>query len=347
MNETLNLIRPDLRDLCAYVPAAPDRDMLRLHANESPYDSGAALNRYPEPQPGKLIQRLATMYNVAAANVLPTRGSDDGIDLLVRCFCRAGQDSILICPPTFGMYEVAARLQNAGVYKVPLDNQFAINLPAVVDACTDTTRLVFICSPNNPTGSLASLETIAKLCNRLARTALVVVDEAYIEFANADSCTTLIDEYPNLVVLRTLSKAHALAGARCGALIANAKLIDAVRPAMPPYALSSLTVEAALAALTGSKLQAMRQYVATIRATREQLRGELERLAIVRRTWPSEGNFLLAEVQDSDRVLDACRRQQILIRDMGSQTGLAQHVRITVGTTEQNQRLLQTLRSLI
>lgn len=348
MSETLSLVRPDLRDMQAYASAASDRDMLRLHANESPYDSGKSLNRYPEPQPDKLIKRLATLYAVDPANVLATRGSDDAIDILLRCFCRAGLDSILVCPPTFGMYAIAARLQNASLIEVPLDkNQdFAIDASAVAEACTATTRLVFLCSPNNPTGNLVPSATVAKLCAALAATTLVVVDEAYIEFAGAESCVGLIDQLPNLVVLRTLSKAHALAGARCGALIAAAELVEAIRPAMPPYALPTLTIDAALGALAPDKLQQTLQHIAMIRDARQQLKRDLDRLPIVRKTWPSEGNFILTEVMNSGAVLNVCRERGILIRDMGAQAGLDQHIRITVGTAEQNQRLLKTLESL-
>ena len=349
MNETLlRLVRPELRGLVPYAAASAERELIRLHANEAPAANGRGmLNRYPEPQPRELIGRLSALYDVNAENILATRGSDDAIDLLVRCFCRAGQDKVAICPPAFGMYEIAARLQNAGVVRVPLvTDRFALDVAAIESACKDDVRIVFLCSPNNPTGNVIAAADIQRLCRSLRESALVVVDEAYIEFAARPSVTTLLDDFPNLVVLRTLSKAYALAGARVGALIAHRDLLALVRPAMPPYPLPTPAVDAAIAALEENNLRIARDRIADTCALREPLRLQLEGLRIVRRTWPSEGNFILAEVRDSSDAVAACRSGGVLIRDMSAQPGLANHVRITVGTVSQNRLLRAALEGL-
>lgn len=344
MNEALlKLVRPDLRGLAPYAAASSERELIRLHANEAPAANGPGmLNRYPDPQPRELIERLSALYDVSPANILATRGSDDAIDLLVRCFCRAGRDNIVVCPPAFGMYEISARLQGAGIVKVPLATErFTLDVAGIEAACDGDVRIVFLCSPNNPTGNLVDTADVQRLCASLRDQALVVVDEAYIEFSRTPGVKASLDEFPNLVVLRTLSKAYALAGVRLGALMANRDLLALVRPAMPPYPLSTPAVSAAIAALQEDRLQVTRRRIAETCRQREWLRVQLEALAVVRRVWPSEGNFLLAEVDDAHAAIDACRSGGILIRDMSAQPGLGNHVRITIGTAAQN-RLLRT-----
>ena len=216
MIKILELARPDILALQPYQHAAWEPSLERLHANEMPWratddPTHAGLNRYPEPQPVELIDHLAQLYQVAPENVLAGRGSDEGIDLLVRAFCRAERDSILICPPTFGMYKVSARIQGANVIEVPLiqTQDFRFDIDSVVRSCREGVKLVFVCSPNNPTGDLVSREMIERLCRELPDRALIVVDEAYIEFAGVRSVCDLLPQYSNLVVLRTLSKAYA------------------------------------------------------------------------------------------------------------------------------------------
>src|SRR6185437_6976687 len=211
-----------------YQHASWEPGLERLHANELPWrplddDSRAGLNRYPEPQPRALIDRLAELYAVAPASLLVGRGSDEAIDLLTRAFCRAGSDAVLVCPPTFGMYSVCARIQGAEVLQTPLTaaDGFALDEHAVLERCAPAVKLVFLCSPNNPTGNLLDEGAILRIARRLAGRALLVVDEAYIEFADRSSLARLVAEVPNLAILRTLSKAYGLAGARCGALIAD------------------------------------------------------------------------------------------------------------------------------
>ena len=217
-----DLIREDLRDFQAYSSARKEANVaaINLNANESPWETG--LNRYPDQQPAKLVARLAEYFSLKAAEILVTRGSDEGIDCLLRLFCRYQKDSIIVCPPTFGMYAVSAKLQGAAIIQVPLRcEDFSIDTNAIVAQWQNTTRLVFICSPNNPTGSVVPLADIAVLCEQLSGKAMVVVDEAYIDFGSQESCTSLIKRFDNLVVLRTFSKAFGLAAARVGVLLSQ------------------------------------------------------------------------------------------------------------------------------
>ena len=219
----LNLARPDILELQPYRHAAWDPSLERMHANEMPWrasgdNSIAGLNRYPEPQPHALVERMAQLYGVPARLLLVGRGSDEAIDLLVRAFCRAGQDNVVITPPTFGFYKVAARIQGAGVLEVPLLRYgFALDTGQVIAAGLRA-KIVFLCSPNNPTGNLLDEVAMLRVCTELAGKALVVVDEAYVEFCDRASLTARLADFPNLVILRTLSKAYALAGARLGHL---------------------------------------------------------------------------------------------------------------------------------
>lgn len=354
MSGVTHLLRPELRDFAAYHAASPRRGVVRLHANEASWradwdDTVDGLNRYPEPHTAALVQALAALYGVAPAAVLPTRGSDDAIDLLVRAFCRAGQDSVLVCPPTFGMYAVAARLQGAAVVEVPLRRDFGVDLQAVLAAARAAERgpvkLVFVCSPNNPTGSRVPASAVAALCRGLDGHCVVVVDEAYVEFSGDEGCASLLEGRPNLVLLRTLSKAWGLAGARIGALLADPQLVAILRALAPPYPLPSLATEAALRRLRPAEIAAARRRTVALVARRERLGAALRALPTVRRVWPSAGNFLLARFADAAAALAACETAGVLVRDFSRQPGLAGCLRITVGTAAENRKLLKALGS--
>jgi histidinol-phosphate aminotransferase/imidazoleglycerol-phosphate dehydratase/histidinol-phosphatase len=348
MSPILELARPDILSLQAYQHAAWEPSLERMHANEMPWRASgdtsiAGLNRYPEPQPAELIAHLARLYDVAPDNVLAGRGSDEGIDLLVRAFCRAGQDSVLICPPTFGMYKVSARIQGAGVVEVPLlkERSFALDTQSVLDAWRSGVKLLFLCTPNNPTGNLLDRTAIESLCEQLRDRAIVVVDEAYIEFAGTASLVDRLERYPNLVILRTLSKAYALAGARCGALLAHADIVSLLARVITPYALPTQTIEGVLKFTDGPHRAESQRRIETIRAERARLSEQLSRLPAIRRVWPSDSNFILIDCVDADRVLRAAAQVGLIIRDPRSQPGLGSSLRISVGTSEQNDRLLQ------
>lgn len=348
MNDVLSLARPEIRVLKPYVHAAWDPAFTRLHANENPWadeaDAGAlGLNRYPESQPKALIGALAAHYCVQPEQVLASRGSDEGIDLLVRAFCRAGCDRVMVCQPTFAMYGHAAAVHGADVVEVPLDGNFGLDSDALLGEWSPGVKIVFLCSPNNPTGNRLDTAAIERVLAGLSGRALVVLDEAYIELAGAESGLSLQSRYPGLVILRTLSKAHGLAGARCGVVLAVPAIIGLLARIIPPYALPAPTIAAALAALAPERLARTRDRVRSLLVQRERMRAALATLPIVRRIWPSDANFLLVEFDDAARAFAAASRSGLMLRDFSSQPRLAGCLRITVGSPEENDRLIASL----
>jgi histidinol-phosphate aminotransferase len=302
------------------------------------------LNRYPEPQPPQLVQGLARLYGVRPEQVLVGRGSDEAIDLLLRVFCRAGLDNVIVCPPTFGMYGVAARIQGAEVRAVPLlaAAGFALDEAAVLARVDANTKLVFVCSPNNPTANALPPAQLLRIAAALAPRALLVVDEAYIDFASVPSLCAQLDAVPNLAILKTLSKAHGLAGARVGALLAAPAIIALARKVIPPYAITELTVEAVTPLLQPAAIAATRARVAQVLAERTRLAEGLARSPWISRVWPSDANFLLVDCRDADAVLARVRGAGLIIRDV-RQPALPDSLRISVGTSAQNTRLLEAL----
>jgi len=348
VNEILSLARPDIVALKAYSHASWDPAFERLHANELPWRAEtdrtlAGLNRYPEPHPHVLAERLAALYGVDVRQLLPGRGSDESIDLVVRGFCRAGIDNVILCPPTFGMYAVAARIQGAAVREVPLlrERGYALDTDGILAACDTQTKIVFLCSPNNPTGNAMEPAAIETLLAALAGRALVVVDEAYVEFSRAPSLTAALDRYPHLVVLRTLSKAFGLAGARVGSLIAHPAIVGLLSKVIPPYSIPQLSIEAVLATLAPPQVIIQRERVAQVRAERERVRAALAATPQVLRIWPSVANFLLVDCANPESALAAARAAKLLIRDMRAVAPEA--LRISIGTPEQNDRLIRSL----
>lgn len=347
--DPLQLARPDILALKPYSHASWNPSLERLHANELPWRAHAdrsltGLNRYPEPQPAALVQGLAALYGVQPQQLLVGRGSDEGIDLLTRAFCRAGHDAVLICPPTFGMYAVAARIQGAGVIEVPLlaAHGFALDPDAVIAQLAGV-KLVYLCTPNNPTGNSLNAAAIERVVAATAGRALVVIDEAYAEFCSAPSWVTRINSAPHVVVLRTLSKAHGLAGARIGSVIATPAVIALLRRIIPPYALAQPTVDVALAALEPTQLEIMRLRRDDILRERALVAASLAGKSCVRRVLTSAANFLLVEFDDAGRALERIAAGGLIVRDFRGLVGVGEALRITIGTPEQNSRMLDCL----
>jgi histidinol-phosphate aminotransferase len=350
MSWLTDIARPDIRALKAYEHAAWEPGLIRLHANELPWrpeadHSLAGLNRYPEPHPHELRAALARFYGVGAEMLLAGRGSDELIDLLIRSYCRAGQDAIIICPPTFGMYAVAARIQGASVLEVPLqrDAGYGFEPQALLARCAASVKLIFLCSPNNPTGNRLERRAILELARQLEGRALVVVDEAYVEFADGPSLSAEIIDQPGMVVLRTLSKAHGLAGVRCGALLGHADVVALLRKVIQPYALTQLSIEAVFASLEPAALRQARERTATLKAERARVAAMLGQSPGVLKIWPSEANFLLVEFDDAAAALQRAHAAGLLLRDMRAAPGLSRALRISIGSAEQNDRLLRSL----
>ena len=350
-----DLARPEIRALQPYSSARMEArgGSILLNANESPWPPFACdttWNRYPEPQPVALAERLARLYGVGVDQLLIGRGSDEGIDLLVRVFCTAGRDAILVSPPTFGMYAACARVQGADVIDVPLRADFSLDVDVVLAAVTPAVKLVFVCAPNNPSGAGVPRAAVLRLAEALTGKALVVVDEAYVEFVDPDGdCGSLSDRIgviPNLVVLRTLSKAWALAGARIGTLLADARVVALLRKLMPPYPLPAPCIEIALRALSDAGECAMRQRVETIRRERRRVREALAQCCCVRTVLPSQANFLAVRFEDAGLAYDTLREAGVVVRDARRYPMLGDALRITLGTPEQNDAVLAALHSL-
>lgn len=349
----LDLVREDLRGFAGYGSARSERlqGELWLNANESAWasaaDGAADCRRYPEPQPSALCEALARLYGCRPEQLLVGRGSDEAIDLLVRALCVPGRDAVAVTPPVFGMYAVSARLQGAPLLEVPLvdgEAGFAPDLDALADAAlSGGAKLVFLCSPGNPTGNATALDGIAGLARRLEGRALLVVDEAYGEYSSLPSAIELMSAHANLAVLRTLSKAHALAGARIGALVADPALVAALRRCQAPYPVPAPCVDIALAALEPAALEQTAARIEIVRAERERLRAELATLPGVRRVYPSEGNFLLLRFTEASRAFAALLEAGIVVRDQRAAPQLGDALRITVGTPAQNARVRDVL----
>jgi histidinol-phosphate aminotransferase len=345
----LELARAEIRALVPYSSARMEAEGggLLLNANESAWapfgGSMPDCNRYPDPQPAALVERLAGLYGVSPEQVLVGRGSDEPIDLLVRAFCRAGEDAILVQPPTFGMYAVCARIQDAALVEVPLTTTFALDVDAVLAALTPAVKLVFVCAPNNPTGAGVPLDCIEYLASRLDGRALLVVDEAYAEFADAASAATLLGRHEHLAVLRTLSKAWALAGARIGCLLGHADVVALLRRILPPYPLPRPCVTAALDVLSPAGQAMVRERIGVVRAERVRVADALRELAGVREVLPSQANFLAVRFDDAERAYGRLFEAGIVVRDVRRYPGLGDTLRVTLGAPVENNRVLSVL----
>ncbi len=345
------LARPEIQSLHAYDAAEQVEDTIRLNANESPIAIAGdqfrrPLNRYPEVRPQKLRRALARRFGCSPDVLLVTRGSSEAIDLLVRTFCRAGEDSVLTTSPSFSMYRHYAEVQGARTIEVAAraEDDFAIDVDAMLAACEASTRLIFVCSPNNPTGTSLPRPQLEKLLRERGNRSAIVVDEAYVEFSGNPSVIELLETHPNLLVLRTLSKALAFAGARCGAVVGPDAVIRMLSAVQAPYALATPVVECVEDALRDEQIALAERAVATIIAERQRLVNEIRAFGFVKKIWPSEANFFLIEVEDAGKVLECCQHQRILLRHFGGE--LASCIRVSVGSKEENDRLLRVLATL-
>ncbi len=341
-----SLIRPNIRAMKPYSSARDEftgEAQVMLDANENSLGSAgpAQFNRYPDPQQRAVKAELAQLKGVGADQIFLGNGSDEAIDLLVRLTCTpGGQDSILLLPPTYGMYEVAANLNDVRIERLPLTADFQLSPEIVADVLASPAKLVFLCSPNNPTGNLLHAGAIEEILRGFP--GLVVVDEAYADFAAAPSWTTRLAEFPNLVVLQTFSKAWGLAGLRLGMAFASPAIIGYLNKIKPPYNISEATQQHALAALAAAPhFERLRQLLLT---GRDWLAERLPTLPIVAEVFPSDANFLLVRFHpDATAVYDYLLSRGIVVRNRTTQPGCAGTLRLTVGSPEENERLLAAL----
>lgn len=347
--ELEKFIRPSVLKMSAYSSARSlvTNGRVFLDANEAP---DGRYNRYPDPQPASLVQRMSQIYGVKPDQVLIGRGADEAIDTLTRALCEPQRDSVLITPPTYGMYEVSAALQNASIVRTPLilnDLSWSLNIEAMISAAQNhSTKIVYVCSPNNPTGTAFNPSDIAQLCKALSDTSIVVVDEAYGEFAPDTSCVPLLSDFANLVVLRTLSKAWALAGLRCGVLIGHPDLVQVLQKVRAPYPLPQPVIEEALAATSEEGLCDMQNRVKFITQERERLSQALLASPLVENVYPSQTNFVLARFLSEAFVMESFKTEGIILRSRTRELGLENCIRITIGTESENDLVIGMLRSL-
>ena len=323
-----------------------------LNANEAsgPGDykvSSDSINRYPDFQPENLLKAYSQYCQLPTENILATRGADEGIELIIRTFCQAYQDSVLICPPTYGMYAISAENHGADIIKVPLTKNLTLDL-AGLKAQVGQAKVVFLCSPGNPTGNLLSQDEIQAALELFAESAMVVVDEAYIEFSPEQSVASWLKKHPHLVVLRTLSKAFALAGLRCGFTLANTDVIAMLSKVIAPYPVSAPVADIASIALASSGLEQMNIRVQETNELRAQLTHWLAQQEWCSQVFNSDANFVLFRCQNEtikNFIFDGLAKQGILIRDQSKQLNLSDCLRISIGSEDELNLLMQSIRN--
>lgn len=340
MHDLHTLVRPNILRLTPYSSARSEfkgQADIFLDANENPFDTG--LNRYPDPLQRRLKARIAALKGIAESRIFLGNGSDEAIDLLVRIFCEPRQDHILILPPTYGMYQVAADIADVEVRQVPLRPDFQPDAAAILQAATPHSKILFICSPNNPTGNDADPAIIRRLAAEFP--GIVVVDEAYIDFSTQPSALELLSEFPNLVVLQTLSKAWGMAGIRLGMAFAGAPIIELFNKVKPPYNINQLTQLKALEALEYPDRKD--EMVRVILQERERLTDALQALSFVHTIYPTDANFVLVKVQDPHGLYQYLTRRGIIVRNRANVHLCEGSVRISVGTPAENTALIRAL----
>lgn len=341
------LVRENIRRFVPYSSARKEftgAGEIFLDANENSFGSplAAAYNRYPDPLQLKIKEKIAALQNVEPDEIFIGNGSDEAIDLLFRIFCRPGKDNILICPPTYGMYEVSAGINDIAIKRANLTQDFQLDLEAIENETDENTKLLFVCSPNNPTGNSMRREAILDLTKNFG--GIVVVDEAYIHFSRERSLLGEIKDLPNLVVLQTFSKAWGLAGLRVGLAFANAEIIAFFNKVKPPYNVSQIAQEAVLNAL-GNR-GAVEKTINAIIAEREKLIEQLQKFSFVKKIYPTDANFVLVKTGDANLIYKSLLDDKIVVRNRNSVELCEGCLRITVGTPRENASLIKSLRKL-
>jgi histidinol-phosphate aminotransferase len=338
------LLRENIKQL---VPYASARDEFKgeakvyLDANENAFGSpvGEKLNRYPDPLQVELKEKLSRIKGVPAGNIFLGNGSDEVIDLLYRAFCNPGVDSVILTPPTYGMYEVSANINDVFTKKIPLTRTFQLDIESISEVADERTKLIFICSPNNPTGNSMNRDDVEIILNNFE--GIVVIDEAYINYSRHRSFISELTEYPNLVVMQTLSKAWGLAGLRVGMAFASDEIISVLNRIKPPYNIGSSTQELAMKAL--ENVEKVNAWTKQTVAERGKLEAALKQISCVQEVFPSDANFLLVRVSDARGVYEYLVGEGVIVRDRSRVTLCEGCLRITVGTPEENNMLVDRL----
>lgn len=342
------LLRPHLQTLVPYSSARDEytgKEGIFLDANENPFGSVTEepFNRYPDPYQHAIKDKLAPIKGVSPSHIFLGNGSDEPIDLLVRAFCEPQQDNMIILPPTYGMYEVSANINNVAIQKVPLTPDFQLEVNAILSAVNEHTKIIWICSPNNPSGNLVDRSAISRIIQSV--NCLVVVDEAYTDFAPSETFLPDLEKYPNLVVLQTFSKAWGLAALRLGMAFASEEIVKILNKIKPPYNINGLTQKVLIDALDHEELK--NKYVQEILQNRDHLVQKLATLPIVVKIFPSDANFILVRFTDSMAVFNFLINNKMILRDRSKVKWCDNSIRITVGTARENETLVVLLQKFI
>ena len=341
----LDLIRPNIKDLKPYASArdefkGADSDLVFLDANENPFDNG--LNRYPDPMQVELKSMLSEIKNVSINNILFGNGSDEVLDLIIRTFCEPNQDNAIILPPTYGMYKVLADLNAVETIEIKLSENFQPRVKQILKASNSNSKIVFLCSPNNPSGNSFNIIEVEELLIKFK--GIVVIDEAYIDFSEQESWLKRLEDFPNLIITQTLSKAYGLAGIRLGICYASTKIISVLNTIKPPYNINELTQQKAIEQL--SKLSKINIQVNTILRERETLIKNLQTVDIIDNIYSTDANFVLIKVDDANKRYNQLIKKGIVVRNRTNQPLCNNCLRITIGTDEDNKKLIKALKKL-
>ncbi|HKL14272.1 MAG TPA: histidinol-phosphate transaminase [Balneolaceae bacterium] len=343
-----SLIRENIRNLTPYRSARDDFNSgVLLDANENSFGSTVRnsldLHRYPDPTQDKLREVIAEYRGVDVENLFLGVGSDEPIDLLMRIFCEPGSDSIITTPPTYGMYKVSANINNVGVKEVQLTEKFQLQTDAIKEAADETTKLLFLCSPNNPTANDMKRTDLLKLCTTFP--GIVVVDEAYIDFSKQESMAAMVQQYPNLVVIQTFSKAFGLAGIRLGVAISNPEIISYMMRVKAPYNINKLTADTALKAFGNREL--LKFNIKKIREEREYVAEQLGHSDAVEKVYPSNANFLLFKIKHAKEVYQNLAKLGVIVRYRGNEPLCEDCLRVTIGMPDENVTFLKALKDVV
>lgn len=342
----LDLVRENIKNITPYSSArdefkdASAKEMVFLDANENPYENG--VNRYPDPQQNQLKDLLCERKGVAKENILLGNGSDEVLDLIFRAFCEPHQDNIITLPPTYGMYGVLANINAVENREVLLNNDFQPNVNAILSAVGEYSKIVFLCSPNNPSGNSFSEASVLELLQKFK--GLIVIDEAYIDFSEQQSWLQRLSEFPNLIITQTLSKAYGLAGIRLGICYASKEIISVLNSIKPPYNVNDLTQQRAMLRLKNQS--EVDEEVAKIIKNRSLLIDELKQINFVQQVYPSDCNFVLVRVDEATRRYDQLVDNGIVVRNRTNQPLCYNCLRFTIGTQSENKKLIQALKKI-
>ena len=348
MTKSFNLndfIRPNILAMKPYSSARDEYkemagDMVFLDANENPFENG--VNRYPDPQQLKLKSKISELKGISTNHILLGNGSDEVLDLVFRAFCEPNQDQIITLPPTYGMYGVLANLNAIENIEIPLKLDFQLDINKILEAFNSHTKLLFICSPNNPTSNSFKNKSVERLITEFK--GIVVIDEAYIDFSTHESWTKRLNEFPNLIITQTLSKAYGMAGIRLGICFSSAEIITILNKIKPPYNVNELTQQCALERL--GKTQVVSDEIQTILKQREWMRSELNKIPFIEMVYPSDANFILAKVDDANKRYSKLIAKGIVVRNRTNQPLCENCLRFTVGTIQENIKLIKALQAL-